>query len=98
VPLADDIRRYRLFVTIDVDRHGNPVAAVHYSLQCTGIWTGAQQSDGTWRFEETITSGRANCASHVDGELVAEGDTLRVRLHPVGYPDQLAQVELRRIG
>jgi hypothetical protein len=88
--------RYRMYVTIDVDRRGNPVAAVHYSLECTGVWTGAQESGGTWRFEETVTSGRANCASHADGELVAEDGTLRVRLHPVGYPDQVARAALRR--
>jgi hypothetical protein len=88
--------RYRMYVTIDVDRRGHPVAAVHYSLECTGVWTGARESGGTWRFEETVTSGRANCASHADGELVAGGGTLRVRLHPVGYPDQLAQAVLRR--
>ena len=96
--LENEISHYRMYVTIDVDRRGNPVAAVHYSLECTGIWTGAQQSDRIWRFEETITSGRANCASHADGELVPEGDTLRVRFHPVGYPDQLAQAVLRRIA
>ena len=91
------ISRYRMYVTIDIDRRGNPVAAIHYSLECTGIWTGAQQRDRTWHFEETITSGRANCASHADGELVPEGETLRVRLHPVGYPDQIAQAVLRRV-
>ena len=94
--LDGETTRYRMYVTIDVDRRGNPVAAVHYSLECTGVWTGARQSDRIWRFEETITSGRGNCASHVDGELSAEGDALRVRLHPVGYPDQLAQAVLRR--
>lgn len=88
--------RYRMYVTIDVDRRGNPVAAVHYSLECTGVWTNAQQRERTWRFEETITSGRDNCAGQVDGELTVEGDTLRVRLHPVGYPDQSAQAALRR--
>ena len=95
--LDGETTRYRMYVTIDVDRRGNPVASVHYSLECTGVWTGARHSDRTWRFEETITSGRANCASHVDGELMPEGDTLRVRLHPVGYPDQLAQTLLRRV-
>ena len=88
--------RYRMYVTIDVDRRGHPVAAVHYSLECTSVWTGAEESGGTWRFEETVTSGRANCASHADGELVPENGTLRVQLHPVGYPDQVARAVLRR--
>ena len=95
--LDGETTRYRMYVTIDVDRRGVPVAAAHYSLECTGIWTGARQQGGAWRFEETITSGRSKCASHADGELVPEGDTLRVRLHPVGYPDQVAQAVLRRV-
>jgi hypothetical protein len=94
--LDGETTRYRMYVTIDIDRRGVPVAAAHYSLECTGVWTGAQQRGPAWRFEETITSGRGHCASHVDGELVPEGDTLRVRLHPVGYPNQLAQAVLRR--
>ena len=95
--LDGETTRYRMYVTIDIDRRGNPVAAVHYSLECSGVWTGAQQRGGAWRFEETITSGRGHCASHVDGELVPEAETLRVRLHPVGYPNQLAQAVLRRV-
>jgi hypothetical protein len=94
--LDGETTRYRMYVTIDVDRRGSPVAAVHYSLECTGVWTGAQQDGRGWRFEETITAGRRNCASHVDGEMVPEGDTLRVRLHPVGYPNQVAEAALRR--
>lgn len=96
--LDGETTRYRMYVTIDVDRRGVPVAAVHYSLECTGVWTGARADGAAWRFEETITSGRANCASHADGELVAEDGTLRVRLHPVGYPDQVAQAVLRPVS
>jgi hypothetical protein len=96
--LDGETTRYRMYVMMDVDRRGRPVAAVHYSLECTSVWTGAEESGGTWRFDETVTSGRANCASHADGELVAENGTLRVRLHPVGYPDQVAQAVLRRTG
>ena len=91
-----EVSRYRMFVSIDADRRGRPVAAVSYNLECAGIWTGAEQRGRAWHFEETITSGRANCASHVEVELVPEGDSLRVRLHPVGVPDQLASGVLRR--
>jgi hypothetical protein len=92
----DGTVRYRMYVTMDVDRRGVPVAAVHYSLECTSVWTGARHDGRTWRFEETVTSGRANCASHADGVLVAEDGTLRVELHPVGYPEQVARAVLRR--
>ena len=95
--LGAETTRYRMYVTIDIDRRGHPVAAVHYSLECAGVWPGAQWRERSWRFEETITSGRANCASHADGELTPDGESLRVRLHPVGYPDQVAQAVLRRI-
>jgi hypothetical protein len=88
--------RYRMFVSIDADRRGRPVASVSYSLECRGIWTGAEARGGGWHFEETITAGRRNCASQVEVELAPEGDGLRVRLHPVGYPDQLARAVLRR--
>lgn len=88
--------RYSMDVSINLDRHGNPVADVNYTLGCSGVWTEAQAQGRTWRFEETITSGRDNCASHVDGELIADGDTLRVRLHPVGYAEPLAEAVLRR--
>jgi hypothetical protein len=88
--------RYRVFVAIDVDRHGRLVGSVSYSLECRGIWTSAERRGRVWHFEETITAGRANCASHVEVEIAREGDGLRVRLHPVGYPRQLARALLRR--
>ena len=88
--------RYRMFVSIDADRSGRPVAAVSYDLECRGIWTDAASDGRAWRFAETITAGRTNCAPHVEVEVVPEGDTLRVRLNPVFVPDQLAQATLRR--
>lgn len=88
--------RYRMFVSIDADRRGRPVGSVSYNLECRGIWTGAEMRGGSWHFEETITAGRANCASHVEVELAPESGSLRVRLYPVGYPEQLALAELRR--
>lgn len=88
--------RYRMFVSIDADRRGRPVASVSYSLECRGIWTGAEMRAGIWHLEETITAGRTNCAHHVEVELAPEGDGLRVRLYPIGYPDQLALAVLRR--
>lgn len=88
--------RYRMFVSIDADRRGRPVASVSYSLECRGIWTAAELREGIWHFEETITAGRANCAHHVEVELAPAADRLRVRLYPVGYPEQLAQAMLRR--
>jgi hypothetical protein len=88
--------RYRMFVSIDADRRGRPVGSVSYSLECRGVWTGAEMRGGNWHLEETITAGRRNCAYHVEVELAPAGDGLRVRLYPVGYPEQLAQAVLRR--
>jgi hypothetical protein len=93
---AGETTRYRMFVSIDADRSGRPVGSVSYSLECRGIWTGAETRGGIWRFDETITAGRTNCASHVEVELAPEGEHLRVRLHPVGYPEQPALAVLRR--
>jgi len=88
--------RYRMFVSIDADRRGRPVGSVSYNLECRGIWTGAETRGGIWHFEETITAGRTRCASHVEVRLALEGDGLRVRLYPVGYPEPLARAVLRR--
>ena len=88
--------RYRMHVAIDADHGGRPVASVAYSLECRGVWTGAAQRGRAWHFAETITAGRANCAPHVEVELVPEGDALRFRLHPVFVPEQLAQATRRR--
>jgi len=88
--------RYRMSVSIDADHSGQPVASVSYDLECRGIWTNAATDGRAWSFAETITAGRANCAPHVEVELVPAGDTLRVRLHPVLVPEQLAQATLRR--
>lgn len=87
---------YRMFVSIDADRRGRPVGSVSYSLECRGIWTGAELREGIWHLEETITAGRRNCAYHVEVELAPAGDGLRVRLYPVGHPEQLALAVLRR--
>jgi hypothetical protein len=89
---------YGMVVSIDTDRNGQPVASVSYSLECQGVWTGVQAVGDGWRFEETITAGRANCASHVDVELTAEPDGLHVRLYPVGAPQQHGEGVLRRTG
>jgi len=86
---------YRMFVSIDADRNGRPVGSVSYNLECRGIWTGAERRGRAWHFDETITAGRTNCASHVDAEIAREGDGLRVRLHPVDAPEQIAQGVLR---
>lgn len=94
--LAERTTRYRMFVSIDADRRGRPVASVSYSLECRGIWTGAERRGRVWHLEETITAGRANCAPHVEVELAPAGDGLRVRLYPVGHPEQLALALLRR--
>jgi hypothetical protein len=89
--------RYRMFVSIDADRRGRPVGSVSYNLECRGIWTGAALREGSWHLEETITAGRTNCAHHVEVELAPAGDGLRVRLYPVGHPEQLALAVLRRM-
>jgi len=94
--LEGETTRYRMFVSIDADRRGRPVGSVSYNLECRGIWTGAQMRGRLWHFEETITAGRSRCASHVEVELAREGDGLRVRLHPTGDREQLAQAVLRR--
>ncbi len=94
--LDGETSRYRMFVSIDADRRGRPVASVSYNLECRGIWTGAELRGRAWHFEEVITAGRDNCAPQVEVELLPEGDTLQVRLHPVGVPDQLARATLRR--
>lgn len=89
--------RYRMQVSIDADHGGRPVASVSYSLECRGIWTEALTADRVWSFAETITAGRANCAPHVEVEVIPEGDTLRVRLNPVLVPEQVAEATLRRV-
>lgn len=94
--LEGETTRYRMFVSIDADGRGRPVGSVSYNLECRGIWTGAEMRGRLWHFEETITAGRTNCASHVEVELAREGEGLRVRLHPAGYPEQLARAVLRR--
>lgn len=94
--LDGETTRYRMFVSIDADRRGRPVGSVSYNLECRGIWTGAEMRGRDWHLEETITAGRTRCASHVEVELAPQGDGLRVRLHPVGYPEQVAQAVLRR--
>src|SRR4051812_49091952 len=35
--------RYRMFVSIDADRNGRPVASVSYSLECRGVWINPEQ-------------------------------------------------------
>ena len=87
---------YRMFVSIDADRNGRPVAMVSYSLDCGGVWTGAEARGDAWHFDETITVGRDRCAAHVEVELAPDGDGLRVRLFPVGAPEQLTLGVLRR--
>lgn len=87
---------YRMFVSIDADRRGRPVASVSYSLECRGVWINPEQSGRTWHFEETITAGRDNCAWQAEVELTPGADGLHVRLAPVGVPEQLGQGVLRR--
>ena len=87
---------YRMAVSIDADRNGRPVAMVSYSLDCGGVWTGAEARGDAWHFDETITVGRDVCAAHVEVEIARDGDGLRVRLHPVGASEQLTQGVLQR--
>jgi hypothetical protein len=88
---------YRMAVSIDADRNGRPVAMVSYSLDCGGVWTGAEAQGDAWHFDETITVGRDRCAPHVEVEIAREGNGLRVRLYPVGAPEQLPQGVLQRV-
>jgi hypothetical protein len=76
--------RYRISVHLDLDRSGRPVAVVSYDLGCAGVWTNAERRGSGWNFEETITEGRDNCASHGEVELVVSGGRLDVRLIPLG--------------
>lgn len=87
---------YRMFVSIDLDRNGRPVASVAYSLECRGVWINGERRARVWRFEETIVAGRDNCAWQDEVEIVPQPDGLHVRLWPVGVPEQLAQAVLRR--
>lgn len=87
---------YRMFVSIDVDRNGRPVASVSYSLECRGVWLNGERRARVWRFEETITAGRDKCAWQDEVELVPQPDGLHVRMWPVGVPEQLAEAVLRR--
>jgi hypothetical protein len=92
----NETTRYRMFVSIDADRNGRPVASVSYSLECRGVWINGAQSGHAWHFEETITAGRDNCAWQAEVELTQEADGLHVRLWPVGVPEQIARAVLRR--
>ena len=75
---------YNMSVTIDLDRTGEPFGVVSYDLGCVGVWTHASRLGPVWRFRETITGGRANCAPHGEVELGPVEDGFRVRLMPVG--------------
>jgi len=91
-----EVSRYRMFVSIDADRNGRPIASVSYNLECRGVWINGELRGRIWHFEETITAGRDNCAWQDEVELTREADGLHVRLWPVGVPEQLAQSVLRR--
>jgi len=91
-----EVTRYRMFVSIDADRNGRPVASVSYNLECRGVWINGELRGRTWHFEETITAGRDKCSWQDEVELTREADGLHVRLWPVGVPEQLAQSVLRR--
>jgi hypothetical protein len=91
-----EVSHYRMFVSIDADRNGRPVASVSYSLECRGVWINPERRGRVWHFEETITAGRDNCAWQDEVEIRQEADGLHVRLWPVGEPEQLAQAVLRR--
>ena len=79
-----EVVEYDMSVAIDLDRAGQPVGLVSYDLGCVGVWTHAARLGPVWRFRETITGGRANCAPHAEVELGPVGDGFRVRLMPVG--------------
>ena len=64
-----EVTSYRMFVSIDADRNGRPVASISYSLECRGVWINGQPRGRTWHFEETITAGRDNCAWQAEVEL-----------------------------
>ncbi|MGE3149923.1 MAG: hypothetical protein AB7K04_12740 [Pseudorhodoplanes sp.] len=75
------IPRYRVNLTIGIDREGRPLASVRYdAFPCSGVWTDALQVRGRWRFRETILDNpRGLCASHGDIELELTGEGLNFR-------------------
>lgn len=76
--------QYDMSVAIDLDRNGEAVGVVSYDLGCVGVWTHATRLGPVWRFRETITGGRPNCAPHGEVELGPVEGGFRVRLMPVG--------------
>ena len=75
--------RYDMWVAIAADRRGRLVGDSTYERECGGVWTQASRRGRVWRFEETITGG-AHCAPYSDVEVTRRGETLHVRLTPVG--------------
>ena len=96
-PRSRNHPQYTLSVHIDLDRNGQPVGEVHYeAFPCSGIWAGAQPMGAGWRFDETITNGRAHCAHHVVIELMPGDGALNVRLWPVGMENEPGSGRLLR--
>ena len=76
---------YTLSVHLGLDTAGRLVGLVQYdAFPCAGVWTNAQVAGNAWRLEETITVDRPNCAPAVDIELTPAGETMSIRLRPIG--------------
>ena len=93
--ITEDDTYYEAWVEIDLDKDNQPVGLVAYTQPCQGVWASSARDGRGWRFDETITSGRDLCASHVAVNLLGSDDAIEVELHTLGS-DAVATGTLQR--
>ena len=98
-PRSAERPQYPINLRIEADGSGTFVGSVEYrTFPCSGVWNLEDRQGRTYRFRETIISGRERCAQDAVAkvEMTSGGQFLQIEIYPAGHPEDAGRGTLHR--